>query len=300
MDGKLKEVLTNLGEELTYSEDVKVVVNKVLRDDELRRVREFWEYLRRSPDYRTDYNKLSNPYATISGEEDRDADVRFCQKWKIQFPLNPRLSFDQIIYLFTRYENLPLALRFRQPLPDDTWEKLRAPERIREVLGFVFDFEPAYSDAAFVDSEDEIVDSVYLNVWIDLKWPEECILTSKGEKGELKKILDAWFPERRSRWAPTSEGPAVVVGEKNGSIVQLLLNCTASKSKILSAVKPKISELHSGWDGQREDKQKLYDDVLRLRLLVYDMIEGFMREQVTATEVGTLLNLPTSTINRKA
>lgn len=278
-------------------EEPKIVIDRLLRDDELRLVREAWEYLRRSPEYRTDHNKLPNPGSAIIFGDDIKAYQKFYQKWNLKYPFNPRLSFDQICRLW-RYEHLPFPQRFEQSPPPETWEKIILPERIREQMGFALNFQPPYADAAVVDPKEEIVNGVYLSVWIDLQWPMETILTSRGDKGELKKILDAWMPDWRGKKPPSSKKPIIKEGKREGSLVQLLIICTAPKKKILDEVKTKISELHASWDGERLQVERLHDEVLENRLRVYDMIEGFMCEKQKPKDVAVQLGLSENMVNR--
>ena len=117
------------GNLLTENEGTRVVINKVIRNDELRLTRRDWEYLRRSPDYRADYNRLPHPQSVISIGEDIKAHQEFCQRWKIQYPFDHRLSFDQIIYLWRTYEYLPFPQRFQQAV-----ELVRKDVRIRRTF----------------------------------------------------------------------------------------------------------------------------------------------------------------------
>jgi hypothetical protein len=123
-----------------------------------------WEPLRRKIDYRKDCEQLKKSHP------DLDLQESFCKRWRLPYPVDHSLSFDQLL----------------TPHKDETKK-----QAIRRVQGLFLDlYQPQGDSAAFVNLRD-CLQGQYLRVYIDLKKSRNQI------EAEIKKILDEWLSGER-------------------------------------------------------------------------------------------------------
>jgi hypothetical protein len=107
-----------------------------LTPKQLERVRWLvWEPLRRSPKYQATYGELVTNF-------NQDTLLSFCKEWDISIPIDPRVSFDDLIHQLNHTKKLLLPIR---PSSLDGQKKPKPPPKVRKIIRYIFNFSPGDS-----------------------------------------------------------------------------------------------------------------------------------------------------------